>query len=77
MVTGGRRLQGRRADLGLTVEEVAELCHVSATTVRRYEAGTSSALRPGISRRLADALRVRSLSALYLEGDVQVLGVER
>jgi len=76
MLMGGRRLQGRRSDLGLTVGEVAAACRVSLTAIRRYEAGRSCPLRPGISQRLAGVLKLRSLSALYVDGRVEIVGVE-
>lgn len=76
MLIGGRRLQGRRSDRGLTVADVAAACGVSATAIRRYESGRSCPLRPGISRKLAKALSLRSLSALYVDGRIEILGVE-
>ena len=73
MIEGGRRLRGRRVDLGLTVEQVAQAIGRDSSAVYRYEAGTSTPLRADVAPRYAAVLRLRSLSALYLHGQVEAL----
>jgi transcriptional regulator with XRE-family HTH domain len=74
MVTGGLRLRGRRTDLGLSMEEVAEACGVHRATVSKWERGKSNPMRQHISRKLAEVLKLKSLSALYVDGRTEGVG---
>lgn len=69
MAEGGRRLRGRRTDLGLEVEDVAAAIGRSAAQVARYESGECDPMRPKITQSYAAVLRVTSLSGLYLGGE--------
>ena len=70
---GGRRLRGRRTDLDLTIDEVAEAIGKSPAMVYRYESGATDPMRAGVSVIYAAALRVRSLASLYMSGRVEAL----
>jgi len=73
MQEGGRRLRGRRTDLELSVAQVAAMIGRSVAQVARYESGESDPMRPAITLAYARALRVRSLSRLYLDGIVEAV----
>jgi transcriptional regulator with XRE-family HTH domain len=73
MKEGGRHLRGRRTDLTLSLEDVAEAIGKTVATVRKYEAGASDPMRGGVSATLAAVLHIRSLSALYLRGEVEAM----
>ena len=74
MAEGGRRLRGRRTDLGLSVEDVASFIGRSPGQVARYESGASNPMTPTVSVRYARALLVVSLSKLYLDGVIVEAG---
>ena len=71
MELGGRRMRGRRTDLGLSIDEVARECGVAASTVSRWENGDRDPMRGGSTLELQRALRLRSFSRLYLEGELE------
>ena len=73
MKEGGRHLRGRRTDLDLSIEDVAKAINRAPSCVRKYEAGSSDPMRAGVSKQLASVLRLRSLSALYLRGEVEAM----
>jgi transcriptional regulator with XRE-family HTH domain len=76
MVLGGARIRGRRSDLGMTVRDLAIEAGTSKSTISKIERGLSCPLRPGISQRLAKALKLSSLSALYVDGRVERVGAD-
>jgi len=57
-VGNGNKLRNRRNELGLTLEQVGDMCGVSKTTVRKWETGAISNMRRDKVVQLAKALKV-------------------
>jgi repressor LexA len=72
----GRRIQMRRKQLGLTLDDISAAIDVAKSTVQRYEKGTIQKLKMPVLESIANALRVNP-SWLACKSDEMLRGAPR
>lgn len=73
------KIKLRRTELGLTLEQVGELCGVGKSTVRKWENGIIKDMRSSQIAKLADALKVEPTYLLEIEenDDIDQYGINK
>lgn len=61
----GKNIKSRRADLGLTLEEVAKIVGVSRQTIQRYESGVIASIPSDRIEKLAQALNTTPAFVMF------------
>ena len=55
----GKRIKQRRADIGLSAQQLADRLDFSKATIYRYESGEIKAIKLPVIQKIADALNLR------------------